>query len=98
MLTALLLFSVTFAFIFLRAFQQLNVVHDKFWAVVPTSMFMSICDFTVIGLVAANHENPALIIPMGLGGGLGCMASMWSHKRTVRRKELSTESMREKTI
>lgn len=76
---AYLIFTATFCFIALKAFQQLNVVHNNRWFVLPTSVLMACFEVIVIYKVA--HEGYAAILPMGLGGGFGCLAAMEIHQR-----------------
>lgn len=75
-----LLFLASFMFVFLKAFQQLNVVYKKFWWVLPTSLLMASAEVLIMIKVVENGWGfPVLFV--GLGGGLGCMASMFAHKR-----------------
>lgn len=74
-------FVAAFCFVFLKAFQQLNVVHNKYLLVVPTSVVMAICEVYVMANVAQQGFHWSLVWAVGLGSGVGCMAAMWSHKR-----------------
>ena len=38
-------------YVFLRSTQQLNVVHGRYWAVFPVSLFMGIGDATIMLLI-----------------------------------------------
>jgi len=78
-----LAFGASFIFVFLKAFQQLNVVHRQYWMVLPTSMAMAACEVAVIALVARNGWG-WLVVFTGLGGGLGCIAAMFFHTFTER--------------
>ena len=81
-----LLFASSYVFIFLKAFQQLNVVHDKYWWVIPTSLSMAFCEvFIIVALAKSEGFNVSMAIAVGLGSGLGAVSSMWLHKRAVRR-------------
>lgn len=76
-----------FIFIALKAFQQLNVMNHKYWWVPPTSMLMAIFEVFVIAMIARSEEAWYLIIlPVGVGGGLGCIFSMWLHKVLMNRR------------
>lgn len=67
-------------FIALRAFQQLNVQHDRYLWVPPTTVGMALCEVTtVIGVVKNGTLWSA--VPMAIGGVLGCWFAMWLHKR-----------------
>ena len=80
-----LAFLSSFVFIFLKAFQQLNVVHDQKFLVVPTSMLMALTEVYVITSAAHNGWG-WIVLPIGLGSGLGCLASMYVN-RWVRDKK-----------
>jgi len=75
----ILLFFTSLMFISLRAFQQLNVQHDRYMWVPPTTMMMAVCEVLSITTI---FKNPTLwsAVPMALGGVLGCWFSMWFHK------------------
>ena len=87
-MSTLLVGMANFLFIFLKAFQQRNVAFLHYWWVVPTSMTMAVVEVGVIGWVAIQATQTAkfldlwpLILAVGLGGGLGAVASMYIHKR-----------------
>ena len=74
------LFFSSLGFIALRAFQQLNVQHDRYLWVPPVTMLMAVCEVLAItAIVKAGSVYAA--IPMTFGGVLGCWFSMWLHKR-----------------
>lgn len=73
-------FLVSCLYIFVKAFQQQNVTHLEYKWVLPTSMVMASCEVTMIGLVAWN-QTYWMILPIGLGGGIGCMTSMYIHNK-----------------
>jgi hypothetical protein len=75
-----LAFVASFVFIFLKAWQQLNVVHHQLWWVMPTSMGMAVCEVYVVSTVAIQGWG-WVVLSVGLGSGLGCVASMLVHKR-----------------
>ena len=77
-----LAFLASLLFVGLKAFQQLNVVHSQYLAVMPTSMAMAACEVFVVANVARAGWHWPLVIAVGTGAGLGCCASMWIHKRT----------------
>ena len=72
-------FLVSFVYIFLKAFQQLNVFHKEYKLVMPTSFAMAFCEVAVIAFVVKT--SLWVFVPIGLGGGLGCMTSMWVHSK-----------------
>lgn len=78
--TALLLFFSSFVFIFLKSWQQLNVVYHQLWWIVPTSFTMATVEvFTVANM--AHYGWGWVIIPIGLGSGFGSLSSTVMHKR-----------------
>lgn len=77
------IFLANFGFIFLKAFQQLNVTKGHYGWVLPTSMTMALAEVFVIFSVASEGFTPTTVLSCGLGGGLGAMLSMFIHKRIV---------------
>lgn len=76
----LTLFFTSLTFIALRAFQQLNVQHDRYLWVPPTTACMAVVEvLTVTSIIKSGSLYAA--IPMALGGVLGCWFSMWLHRR-----------------
>ncbi|MCY0910862.1 MULTISPECIES: hypothetical protein [Massilia] len=82
-MTWLIAFCAAFVFIFLKAFQQLNVMHKQYLLVLPTSMLMAACEVYVIATTARNGYG-WIVLAIGLGSGLGAMASMWLHSRITK--------------
>jgi hypothetical protein len=76
-------FCVSFVFIFLKAWQQQNVVHKQFIWVMPTSFGLAMCEFYLIGLVARTGDF-TIAFWMGTGAGLGAMLSMFLHGRMTK--------------
>lgn len=76
-------FFASFVFVALKAFQQLNVVHDQYLFVMPTSLLMACCEVFVIVSVAQVGWG-WIVLYIGLGAGLGAMFSMYLHKRVRR--------------
>lgn len=81
-MTTALAFVASLVFVGLKAFQQLNVVHGQYLAVLPTSLAMAACEVFVVANVARAGWHWPLVFAVGIGAGLGCCASMWIHKRT----------------
>lgn len=79
-MTTAIAFGAAFAFVFLKAFQQLNVVHKQYLWVLPTSCLMAACEVYVIATTARNGYG-WIVLAIGLGSGLGAMASMYLHSR-----------------
>jgi len=77
-----LAFCSAFIFVFLKAFQQLNVVHGSYPWIMPTSLAMATCEVYVIS-VAATQGWGWIILPIGIGSGLGAILAMVLHKHFV---------------
>jgi len=73
-------------FIGLKAFQQRNVVHNNYWLVVVTSMMLALFEVYVVAAIAMQGFTLWLVLALGLGGGLGCLAGMLLHNRFVKHK------------
>jgi hypothetical protein len=86
MITLLAVGIASFVNVFFRAFQQLNVMHDRKAWVLPCSYVMSACEVFIVAQVALTM-NLYLIIPIGTGAGIGCLCSMSLHKY-LREKQL----------
>lgn len=79
-------FATSFLFIFLKAYQQQNVIAKEYAWVLPTSMSMAACEVYVVATTARNGYG-WIVLAIGLGSGLGCMASMYIHGRMSRGRE-----------
>lgn len=82
-MTITLAFLAAFIFVFLKAFQQLNVVHKQYLLVLPTSILMAACEVYVIATTARNGYG-WIVLAIGFGSGLGAMASMWVHAKVMK--------------
>jgi hypothetical protein len=84
-MSTLLLFTANFLFIFLKAFQQRNVTGLFYLPVIPTSFLMALTEVYVIATISMQAMTGTLgveqIAAIALGGGLGCLASMWCHDK-----------------
>ena len=79
-MTYVTLFFSSLVFIAMRAFQQLNVQHDRYLWVPPVTALMAVCEvLTVTAIIKDNSLYAA--IPLTLGGVFGCWFSMWLHKK-----------------
>lgn len=78
--TTLLLFFTSFVFIFLKSWQQLNVAFYQLWWITPTSFAMASAEVVTVSNMA-HYGFSWVIIPIGLGSGLGSLASTIIHKR-----------------
>lgn len=80
------LFGNCFIMVFLKAWQQQNVIHRQYYWVMPTSIALAFVEVYMIFTVAHRGFGP-IIIPIALGSALGCMVSMWLHDRVLNRKK-----------
>ena len=80
-----LAFISSFVFIALKSAQQLHVVFKHYYLILPTSMLMAICEVYVISTTAHNGWG-WIVLPIGLGGGLGSLFSTWMHHNFLHRK------------
>ena len=85
MMIALILLA-NFIFIFLKAFQQKNVMHNRYASMFLTSQFMGAMEVFVVGSVAAIWVmgdslamKALLAIGVGTCGGLGSIAGCVLH-------------------
>jgi hypothetical protein len=75
-------FAVSFVYIYLKAWQQINVIKHNIKMVPIVAMMMGLCEVLTIGLVV--NESWLMFIPIGLGGGIGCVLSMLVNNNQVR--------------
>lgn len=75
----LAVFAASFALVGIKAAQQLNVMHHRLGAIWPTGLAFAVAEFAVVVRVAKGE--PWVILPLWLGGALGCTVSMVLHKR-----------------
>lgn len=85
MLTYIAAFAVSLIYVGLRSFQQLNVMHAKYWWVPPTSMAMAVSDYWVINQTV--NSGMAIALPIGLGGATGACLSIYLHNQWNKRKK-----------
>lgn len=74
-------FLASTLYVGLKATQQLNVVHDQFMLVIPTSVAMAACEVYVVAAIAKAGWDIGMILSVGLGAGIGCTISMWAHRK-----------------
>lgn len=75
------LFFCNFAFIFLKALQQRNVSGAHYVAIVPTSLLLALAEVYIIVQVATTGLTIPVVLALGVAGGVGSLAAVWSHKR-----------------
>jgi hypothetical protein len=78
----LALFATTLVYVFLRAFQQKNVMHSKYLWMVPVSYGMGFCDVYIITSIAhGGHVLWIVALAMGTGGTIGSISATYLHNR-----------------
>lgn len=80
----------SFAYVFTRAFQQLNVTGGHYWRVIPTSVFMGLGDVILI-LLVVKTDTIWIGVSNGLAAGLGCILAMYVNKRMLMRSLRKTK-------
>lgn len=81
-----LAFLASFTFVFLKAWQQLNVVYKKYWWILPTSIAMATCEVYVVVNMAKNGWG-WIVLAVGGGAGLGAMLATWLHDKLTKEKK-----------
>lgn len=75
-----LAFAASFGYVFLKSWQQLNVIHRKYWWIVPTSMAMAATEVFVVSSVAKSGWG-WIVLAVGLGAGIGSVLATWMHSK-----------------
>ncbi len=75
-------FLVSFIAIFLRGFQQMNVIHGKYTMIAVTSYLLALTDVAVVGIIVEHGWNT--VLAQGSGAALGMLASVYIHNRWVK--------------
>ena len=78
-MTGLVILAATFALVFLRAIQQLNVVHHNITLAAITSYLIAAAGVSELLLVI--DQGWTSIPWVGTGGALGVVAAMITHKK-----------------
>ena len=75
-------FLVSFIAIFLRGFQQMNVIHSKYTMITITSYLLALTDVAVVSIIVEHGWNT--VLAQGSGAALGMLASVYIHNRWVK--------------
>jgi len=75
-------FLVSFIAIFLRGFQQMNVIHSKYTMIAVTSYLLALTDVAVVSIIVEHGWNT--VLAQGSGAALGMLASVYIHNRWVK--------------
>lgn len=82
MTTQLTAFLVSFIAIFLRGWQQKNVIHSKYTYIAITSYLLALTDVAVVGIIVEHGWNT--VLAQGSGASLGMLLSVYIHNRWVK--------------
>lgn len=74
-------FIASYAFIFLKAFQQRNVAFDNYLLIIPISLAMAFTEFYVFANFIEHGYSIWLVSIIGLGSGLGALTAALFHKK-----------------
>jgi len=74
-------FLVSFVAIFLRGWQQKNVIHGKYTMIAITSYLLALTDVAVVGIIVEHGWGT--VLAQGTGAALGMLASVYIHNRFV---------------
>ena len=75
-------FLVSFIAIFLRGFQQMNVIHSKYTMIAVTSYLLALTDVAVVSIIVEHGWGT--VLAQGSGAALGMLASVYIHNRWVK--------------
>ena len=75
-------FLVSFIAIFLRGFQQMNVIHSKYTMIAITSYLLALTDVAVVSIIVEHGWNT--VLAQGSGAALGMLTSVYIHNRWVK--------------
>lgn len=79
----LIQFFAAFGMVFFKGFQQQNVIGGKYGHAIYTSYLMAVFDVAVISTIMIAGWSS--IIPVGTGGALGIVSSMYCYRRMHKR-------------
>lgn len=80
-MTTVLAGLASFAFVFLKAFQQRNVAFNRYAWIVPCSYGMAATEVYVVAQVAVQGWDFWLCFSVGTGAGAGAVLAMLAHNR-----------------
>lgn len=86
-------FFLSILYVMLKAWQQLNVVHDNFWWIFPTSIGMATAEVYTVHNIMAAGWSIWYIASMGIGASIGSCIAMYLHKKMRARGATKTEDI-----
>jgi amino acid transporter len=97
MMHYILIALASLVFVFLKSWQQRNVAFNCYKWIVPTSFAMALIEVYVVAAIAMNGFGLKLVLAMGTGASLGCLAATFLHTKYISIKDARTFSSRRKT-
>jgi len=76
-------FLASMGFVFLKAIQQKNVQHAKYWWLLPTSIAMGVFELYVVGQVVKQGYGLLLVMSVGTGSGIGAILAVYLHNKVL---------------
>jgi hypothetical protein len=80
-MNAIWLLPITALAVFLKAFQQLNVMRNNKLMVPPISFGMAFTEVFIIAAVIDVGASYSTVFWMGAGGAIGCLIAMQIHPK-----------------
>lgn len=71
---------VAFVYVFMRSFQQLNVVGGHYWRVPIFSIAMGLGDVALVMFIVKS-DSLWIGVTNGAAGGVGCCLAMWLNSK-----------------
>lgn len=88
------LFLANMIYIFLKAFQQKNVMHSNKVLMMPTSYGMACCEYFIMGSIALAAVSGGGLLntiinisAIGIGGGIGSVLACEYHDKYISKKK-----------
>ncbi len=76
-------FVASLVMVFLKGLQTQNVIHKNYKSAIIVSYAMAVADIALIGLIVNGGWD--MLLPIGTGGTLGIVCSMYIHSRYVKK-------------
>lgn len=86
----LAIFLVSFAQIFLVAFNSRNTAQGRYKSAFIVSLLITIFQVLQLKLLVTHHFEIGVIVSTGLGGAFGVVGGTYSHKHFMRKKPPET--------
>jgi hypothetical protein len=84
----LLSFSASILSVGLKSLQQLNVQHEWYVWIIPTSLLLTASEYLIVVWVVKDFSLP-MVVSVGLGAGIGSTLATRIHKELRKGKNAS---------